>query len=296
MEFLSEGPEVIGNDYAIDDISFNKIQVPEFIPVKTVDRPSAAVGETVRFTVTLANTCQSPLTNLFFQDQVPDGLSFVPGTVTINGQINSGANPALNQAVIRYSYTPVAGGIPGIYLVTSNEVPVLMTEAADVAVVKTAAPGPVLPGSILTYTVNVSNRGPSPAENVLLTDVLPAALTGREFSVNGGSTPNPDLSNNSSTDNTEVTARLIPSSCGPCIIYKLTVCNARLETARQVVVTDELSPDICDPVCSADHGLTQCPWNGQFSVLELPAGDCVCIDLSEAAWDDRAESGDCNPF
>lgn len=219
VEFLSEGPEVIGNDYAIDDISFNEIQVPEFIPVKTVDRPSAAVGETVRFTVTLANTCQSPLTNLFFQDQVPDGLSFVPGTVTINGVISSGANPdigfplpdvpgggtvtvsfdagviavpvpnpALNQAVIRYSYTPVAGGIPGTYLVTSNEVPVLVTEAADIAVVKTAAPGPVLPGSALTYTVDVSNRGPSPAVNVLLTDFLPAALTRGEFSVDGGST------------------------------------------------------------------------------------------------------------
>ena len=39
VEFLSEGPEVIGNDYAIDDISFNEILVPEFRPVKTVDRP-----------------------------------------------------------------------------------------------------------------------------------------------------------------------------------------------------------------------------------------------------------------
>ena len=67
VEFLSEGPEVIGNDYAIDDISFNEIQVPRFIPVKTVDRQTANVGETVRFTVTLTNTCQSPLTSLFFR-------------------------------------------------------------------------------------------------------------------------------------------------------------------------------------------------------------------------------------
>ena len=44
VEFLSEGPEVIGIDYAIDDISFNEILVPEFRPVKTVDRQNAAVG------------------------------------------------------------------------------------------------------------------------------------------------------------------------------------------------------------------------------------------------------------
>lgn len=62
VEFLSEGPEVIGNDYAIDDVSFQEIQEPLFIPVKTVDRPAANVGETVRYTVTLTNTCESPLT------------------------------------------------------------------------------------------------------------------------------------------------------------------------------------------------------------------------------------------
>ena len=54
VEFLSEGPEVVGNDYAIDDIALREIQVPQFIPIKTVDRPTANVGETVRFTVTLS--------------------------------------------------------------------------------------------------------------------------------------------------------------------------------------------------------------------------------------------------
>ena len=53
VEFLSEGPESVGNDYAIDDISFRAIQVPQFIPVKTVDRAAASVGETVRYTVNI---------------------------------------------------------------------------------------------------------------------------------------------------------------------------------------------------------------------------------------------------
>lgn len=225
VEFLSEGPEVIGNDYAIDDIAFQEIQEPLFIPVKTVDISNANVGETVRYTVTLTNTCQSPLTNVFFRDIVPNGLTFVPGSVTINGGAaptadpNTGfalpdvpggetvtvafsatvtsvptPNPTLNSASIRYEYTPVEGGIPGVFDVVSNYVPVEVGESADLSVVKTASPSPVNPGNTLTYTITVSNAGPSAAENVELADSVPSALANVEFSTDGGATWNPWVS------------------------------------------------------------------------------------------------------
>ncbi|MBC8570189.1 DUF11 domain-containing protein [Zongyangia hominis] len=219
VEFVSEGPEVIGNDYAIDDVAFQEIQEPVFIPVKTVDRSTANVGETVRFTVTLTNTCESPLTNVFFQDIVPNGLAFVPGSVTINEVSDTQAdpdigfplpnvpggetvtvsfsamvtaipapNPALNSASIRYEYTPVEGGIPGVFHVVSNYVPVQVEELADLSVVKTASPSPVDPGSVLTYTVKISNAGPSDAENVELADNVSATLINAEFSTDDGAT------------------------------------------------------------------------------------------------------------
>lgn len=219
VEFLSEGPEVIGNDYAIDDVSFNEILVPEFIPVKTADKQTANVGETVRYTVTLTNTCTSPLTNVFFQDIVPNGLVFVPGSVIVNGTTNPSANPnvgfiipdvpggetvtvsfavmvsaipmpnpALNRATVTYSYTPVEGGIPGVFNVTSNEVPVQVGALADLSVVKTVAPNPVQPGRTLVYTIMVANAGPSSAENVTLADAIPSNLLNAEFSTDGGLT------------------------------------------------------------------------------------------------------------
>lgn len=212
-------PEVIGNDYAIDDISFNEIQIPSFIPVKTADRPAVNIGETVTYTVTLANTCASPLTDLFFQDIVPDGFSFVPNSVTVNGTTAPGAdpnagfelpdvpggetvtvtfealaesipdpNPALNTAAIDYSYKPVQGGIPGEFSVTTNETPVAVNALADLSVVKSAAPSPAEPGNALTYTITVSNAGPSPAVEAILTDDIPSVLTNVQFSVNGGAT------------------------------------------------------------------------------------------------------------
>lgn len=45
---------------------------------------------------------------------------------------------------------------------------------ADVAVISTAAPDPVAVNSDLTYTITVSNNGPQSANNVVLSDTLPA--------------------------------------------------------------------------------------------------------------------------
>ena len=222
VEFLSEGPAAIGNDYAIDDISLREVQIPEFIPVKTVSTPVANVGEIVTYTVTLDNTCTSPLTDIFFSDIVPNGLEFVSGSVTINGAQDLNANPnngfvlpnipggntatvtfdalvnnvpipnpTLNTATITYSYTPVEGGIPSVNNVTSNPVPLEVNASADISVVKTADLNPVIAGELLTYTIVVSNAGPSDAQNVVLTDNIPASITEVEFSIDGGITWNP---------------------------------------------------------------------------------------------------------
>lgn len=219
VEFLSEGPEVIGNDYAIDDISLTEILVPKFTPVKTVNRSFVDVGETVQYSVTLTNTCTSPLTDLFFQDTIPNGLSFVLGSVLINQvsfadanpnigfalpDVQGGesvtvtfearadfipaVNPTINTAHIRYAYTPVIGGIPGIYDITTNEVAVTIQALADLAIQKTAFPNPVEPGTDITFEINITNLGPSSAENVILTDAIPPFLTQVQYSIDGGTT------------------------------------------------------------------------------------------------------------
>ena len=187
--------------------------------MKTVNKSIVNVGETVEYSITLTNQCTSPLTNLSFQDTIPDVLTFVTGSVVINNisfmtanpnvgfalpDIPGGGsvtvtfearadsvpavNPTLNSANITYSYTPVEGGIPGVFEVTSNEVAVTIQTLADISVIKTASPNPVTPGELLTFEISIHNAGPSSAESVTLNDTIPSLFLNAEYSVDGGVT------------------------------------------------------------------------------------------------------------
>lgn len=48
--------------------------------------PNTLFGDTLIYTVTLANSGNTTATNVYFQDTVPDGTSFIPETVYVNGK------------------------------------------------------------------------------------------------------------------------------------------------------------------------------------------------------------------
>lgn len=220
VRFISEGVAcATGNDYAIDDVRLDPIQVPKFIPVKSVTPAIARVGEVVTYTVTLTNTCQSVLTNVFFQDTLPEGISFKSGSVTVNSIAETSFNPQTgfvvpnivgggtatitfqaeaisvprpnpthNRATMHYDYTPVQGGIPNTYHTTSNTVPLKLKAAADLKIIKTAYPSPILPGDRIYYTLDIINLGPSTATEVVVTDAIPSDIKRPIYSLNNGVT------------------------------------------------------------------------------------------------------------
>ena len=59
----------------------------------------------------------------------------------------------------------------------SQTVTTLTATQADVSVTKTAAAGPVLAGNSIAYTITVANAGPSDAQTVALSDLVPANTT-----------------------------------------------------------------------------------------------------------------------
>lgn len=60
---------------------------------------------------------------------------------------------------------------------SQNATSTLVNTSADLAITKTDSPDPVTAGSNLTYTITITNNGPSDAQNIVVSDTLPAALT-----------------------------------------------------------------------------------------------------------------------
>ncbi len=93
IRIVSEADESAGNDYAIDDISVNSATLPESLkPEKSADVSTVAPGGIVTYTAKMKNTYDRSVTNVFFKDNLPAGMSFEPNSVTIDGVQNSG-NP-----------------------------------------------------------------------------------------------------------------------------------------------------------------------------------------------------------
>ena len=64
------------------------------------------------------------------------------------------------------------------------EVPI--DRSADLSVIKRAVQAAVYEGQRIEFIIVLENKGPSDAENVTLTDAVPAEIVNAEFSLNGG--------------------------------------------------------------------------------------------------------------
>ena len=53
-----------------------------------------AIGDILTYTVTIPNTGLLPANNAIFIDSLPNGTSFIPGTVTVDNVPQTNANPA----------------------------------------------------------------------------------------------------------------------------------------------------------------------------------------------------------
>lgn len=155
------------------------------------------LGSNVTYTAVVTNNGPSPATSVSFSDTLPAGVTFVSaastqgtavqsnGVVTVPiGTVASGASVTVTIVV-----TPTApGALQDSAMVTAAEfdpnsannsamTSTTVNPAADLAVTLADAPDPLFAGSPLTYTVTLTNNGPSPATSVVLTDNLPASVT-----------------------------------------------------------------------------------------------------------------------
>jgi uncharacterized repeat protein (TIGR01451 family) len=102
---------------------------------------------------------------------------------------NSGgsSNPHLPRP--RFAYFDHEGGNINIYIGTQGRGvwrASFQDQVANLAITKTASPNPVVTGSNITYTINVSNGGPGNAQSVIVNDTLPPQTSFISCQVAGG--------------------------------------------------------------------------------------------------------------
>lgn len=213
---------------AVSNITSVTIQQAALTSTKTATPIVAEVGDTITYTVTLENTGNIELSNILFSDPDPNGTTFIPGSVTINGAPSSGnpntgiplqplnpgsivviqyqvtvtsfpvQNPITNISVTTYEYIPGAGQPAVRGTSTSNEAQTTIQQV-DATLTKSANVTFATIGDTVTYTIQLANNGTIPLLNAILTDAIQAetAYVPGTLTVNGvpnASNPNTGIS------------------------------------------------------------------------------------------------------
>ncbi|GAF69899.1 unnamed protein product, partial [marine sediment metagenome] len=155
-------------------------------------------GENITYTVTVTNNGPSDATGLVLTDTLPAGVTFgsatptqgscseTGGVVTCNlGSLAVGANAGVDIVV---TAPRVAGDINNQVNITGNVTDLngsnnsasemtTVNALADLEVDKNDTPDPVNTGASLSYSVTVTNHGPSDATGITVTDTLPAGVS-----------------------------------------------------------------------------------------------------------------------
>ena len=191
---------------------------------KAVNKAYATIDDLVTYTVSVNNTGNTVAKNVNFRDVIPNGLTFVQGSVTINGisypaydpyvsfslgniisgdivvvkfdaTVTSLPTPSLvsNTANISYLYrvNPNGPDIPGT--ASSNTV-TTQINVGSLNLIKSVDKAYVTMGDVITYTVVVTNTGNVRADNVIFTDSLQSDVTfnGGSVKINGVTQPDYD--------------------------------------------------------------------------------------------------------
>ena len=190
-------------------ISTNILDSADLSIIKLATPSTVTTGQTLTYTLAIANAGPATAQNTVLTDTIPPdisnpqfsidgGATWLPWTGMLNiGNLNAGANlniliqgiaaadaahPVINTAEVA-SDTPD----PNLSNNTST-IQTAVTESADLAIIKHSNQSPVLSGSILTYTIQATNYGPSNAQNVVISDPLPSQLNNVQYSANNGVT------------------------------------------------------------------------------------------------------------
>jgi uncharacterized repeat protein (TIGR01451 family) len=191
-------PETNMNDNTAS-VSTEIDPVVDLVIFKADSPDPVMAGQELTYTLSIVNNGPSNATGVVVTDELPAGVSFVSatssqgtfvhtdGTVTATlGNLARGGTATVS--ILVFVDPSTRGTITNTASVTSTErdsqpddntdsEPTLVQARVNLAIAKTGSPEPVTAGELLTYTLTVTNEGPSKATGVNVQDLLPPQVT-----------------------------------------------------------------------------------------------------------------------
>ncbi len=179
------------------------VEIDADLSVVTVGPPTITAGTTVTYTITATNNGPNDAANVQITNTLPSGFilssitavntnpdNFVPtGSNTVRAAIMGAGHTDVFQVVAMALSSLTAADSPKTDTATissSTTDPVSanntsttsanIVTSADLAIVKTTTEAVVTAGTDLTYTITLTNNGPSDAQAVVVSDLLPATV------------------------------------------------------------------------------------------------------------------------
>jgi uncharacterized repeat protein (TIGR01451 family) len=172
------------------------------------------------------------------------------GTTTFTLKVKVNAGTASGTAITNTAAVSCTGACPSDPYAANNTATAISYVAsptqADVAIVKTASPEPVEPGTPLTYTLQVTNNGPAAAQNIVVTDPLPSQVTFVSVSI-------PASEGTCSQASGTVTCNIPSLSVGGLAIITI---NTTTESSGTPAAATNIASVNCTAPCPSDPNLT----------------------------------------
>jgi large repetitive protein len=237
-------------------------QAADLSVTKSVDDPTPNLGDSVTFTVQVANAGPDTAPSVQLSDPLPAGLTFTsatPSTGTYTaltgswdvGSIASGTTDTLtihavvnatgsikNVAQVSASGLPDPDSTPGNNVVGEDDeaiVSLAVPPAADLSLTKTVGSTDGVVGQPMTFHINLTNSGPDTATNVVVADALPAGLAFVSGTASIGAY-------NPGTGNWTVASLTASTTAHLTIVATVTATGPGTNTA-EVIASDQFDPD-----------------------------------------------------
>jgi uncharacterized repeat protein (TIGR01451 family) len=242
---------------------------------KTATPEPVLAGQNLTYTLTVTSLLTSA--NVTVTDTLPASLAFVSAS-TSRGTC-SFASPTVACAlgtlatgdvvIIDVVATVLATAIPPgtvtntasvsttstdvIAANNSDTVVSTVTPAADLAVTKVGSPDPVQAGQDLTYTITVTNNGPSPAQSPSLDDPLPPGTTFQSLASPGGWSCSPPSPGTSGTVSCTAASLAAGASASFTLVVRVGTGTA---PGASIINTATVATTTADPV-AANNSATE---------------------------------------